>query len=897
MGRTPQYETYIDWYGINGLALGTGTWEPYPDVGTPPTVSRSTDQVYYGDYSYKIEYAASPGEAITTGLNVFPRYGADTRYSLWIHTTISNLTFYVENVNSTVNFVRSGLTTGQWIQVDLDDAAAHAVNGSGDPTYLGIYPTVAGAGTVYVGMIQVNSVPTGPSIDEDMTCYNLITRNVPKITYGKDEGRDLDEIRSGVSSVLLNNESGLFTPPGGYADYPVNRQLVIRTLTDTGYYTNSFVGLTEDYKINGSLNDQSVFMSAVDKLSRLEDVDVVTGLYESIRTGDAIKVILDAAGVDYDADDIDNGGTTLQWWSYNGKALAGIQEIVKAEGPPSLYSMSGTGTFVFEDRHHRVRPTYDSTPLYTVVACRDDIVDASTEFAFMEESDLDSGWQTIKNRVNVKSTSSGPADDISEIWKAPNKRYTWSGVKTFSADVDGFIDGVRPVAGALVPPDGIVAEPIDTDYITTIVPEDADYVVEYGSVVLTSYKSSGSKVEIVLTAQGEASIRDLRFRGRSIQFDESTREVNDEESQNFWKIRPVDYDAGNACENDAEDVALWILKKNRAPRPKATIVIKNESEFEMDAIARTRLSKVISVQAPTHWGVDTEFNIEGMEHTLGQMGGDHELRLLAEQDVPVTFTPNVFTFGSAGPGFDFGVFGSGTVEALSDGLYLPGVSGSYASTTDKAQLDITGDIDLRAYIRPATWTPVATQNIMAKAVVTGNQRSYYLRLTTTGAIQLLWSTDGTSPGLLSATSTVAATPGTGSKLAVRATMDVNDGSGNRVINFYTAPSMDGPWTPLGATVTTAGTTSIFSSTAPLEAGSGSLGTSDLFVGTIYALEARSGIGGTVVADPDFTLASPARTTFDDNVGNTWTVNGSAYFSNQVFIIGRSALDGTNEIWY
>jgi pimeloyl-ACP methyl ester carboxylesterase len=209
---------------------------------------------------------------------------------------------------------------------------------------------------------------------------------------------------------------------------------------------------------------------------------------------------------------------------------------------------------------------------------------------------------------------------------------------------------------------------------------------------------------------------------------------------------------------------------------------------------------------------------------------------------------------------------------VTNGLSLPGTNGSYASTPDNAALDITGDIDLRAEITATDWTPSANRSIVSKYVTTGNQRSYRLRILTTGRLELVWTTNGSTQGV--AASTVNPTVTDGGRLAVRATLDVDNGASGRTTTFYTASTIAGPWTQLGTPVTTAGITSIFSGTAPLEVGSVATGI-EPFQGSIYKVEVRNGINGTVVANPDFSAENPGTTSFSDATGKTWTLNGSA----------------------
>lgn len=210
---------------------------------------------------------------------------------------------------------------------------------------------------------------------------------------------------------------------------------------------------------------------------------------------------------------------------------------------------------------------------------------------------------------------------------------------------------------------------------------------------------------------------------------------------------------------------------------------------------------------------------------------------------------------------------------------------SYASTPDAAALDIVGDLDLRAEITPDSWRPSILQTIAAKYNTGGNQRSWTFRLLTNGTIELAWTTDGTS-GTRQVRGSTAAVASDSGRLAVRATLDVDDGAGNHVVTFYTADSIDdlggGPSeVQLGSTVVTAGTTSIFSSTANLTVGSIQAGGYEFnneahFGGLVHGFEVRDGIAGTLVADADFAGLEPGtRPTFTDDAGLTWTLQDEA----------------------
>jgi hypothetical protein len=212
------------------------------------------------------------------------------------------------------------------------------------------------------------------------------------------------------------------------------------------------------------------------------------------------------------------------------------------------------------------------------------------------------------------------------------------------------------------------------------------------------------------------------------------------------------------------------------------------------------------------------------------------------------------------------------VAAVTSGLLLDGTSGNYASTPDHASLDITGDLDLRAEITPDTWVSGDFQTIAAKYLTTGNQRSWFFQVTSTGQLRIFWSPDGTS-GVESATTTLFDVPEGGVRRAVRMTLDVSTGD----VVFYEADGLAGPWSVI-QTVTGSGVTSIFNSTAELEVGFHSSGASSPFIGVVHAMEVRDGINGTEVANPDFATQVMGAGSFTDDAGKLWTINGDAFIA-------------------
>lgn len=210
------------------------------------------------------------------------------------------------------------------------------------------------------------------------------------------------------------------------------------------------------------------------------------------------------------------------------------------------------------------------------------------------------------------------------------------------------------------------------------------------------------------------------------------------------------------------------------------------------------------------------------------------------------------------------------------------LSGGWWRTADHASLDIVADLDQRAVVALTDWTDLGE---LVSKWSTGGQSSWYWAVLADGKLFFKWTVDGVNDvGVVS--STVAPTVADGAILALRVTLDVNNGAAGRDIKFFTkntTPSTayadamsNSGWTQLGATITQAGVTSIFSSTSPVTVG-GYPGApaADQMNGTAYAAVVKSDIDGTTVADPDFYSQPVGTTSFVDATGRTWTFEGQS----------------------
>lgn len=199
-----------------------------------------------------------------------------------------------------------------------------------------------------------------------------------------------------------------------------------------------------------------------------------------------------------------------------------------------------------------------------------------------------------------------------------------------------------------------------------------------------------------------------------------------------------------------------------------------------------------------------------------------------------------------------------------------------ATTPDAAAFDITGDIDLRFDAWMESWVSC---DLLSKYGAAG-QRSYLFWIDTAQTLHMYWSADGTT--VLQTASTIpVAWPRTG-RMALRATLDVNNGAAGNTVTFYYADNIDAVdgWTQLGDAVVTAGTTSIFNSTTAV------LVPLSQDTSRVYAAQIYSGIDGTLKGSADFRIVDPESASFVASTGETWTLYDTFTLDSHVAISDR-----------
>jgi hypothetical protein len=258
---------------------------------------------------------------------------------------------------------------------------------------------------------------------------------------------------------------------------------------------------------------------------------------------------------------------------------------------------------------------------------------------------------------------------------------------------------------------------------------------------------------------------------------------------------------------------------------------------------------------------------------LGVGADDTVLMARASEATGLVFAAPRLAGGAARPLLTSGARLSGS------GLVLGGIASNFASSPDSAALSITGDIDIKAKVTMTDWTPAGLSATVSKWQSATN-KSYFLAVNTNGTLQFWYSSDGSAG--LTATSTVATGFADGSTNWIRATLDADDGSSQRLVKFYT--SSDGTaWTQLGTTITVAGAITLFDGTAILEIGANFAGIANIVSGTIARAIIQSAFDtanntDNLVYDANFETATADALAFTESSTNaaTVTINTTRY---------------------
>jgi hypothetical protein len=397
-------------------------------------------------------------------------------------------------------------------------------------------------------------------------------------------------------------------------------------------YVKLFDGVIDALSTNQKSTPPRFDATCLDAWGRPAAEKLSTAVYQGIRTGDAIHLVLDAVGWTGERR-IDPGVTIMPfWWEEDTDAATAIERIVDSEGPPSIAYVQG-GVFVFEDRHHRILNTASTTTngLYT------HIIPAGTgpggDFKILKDSwSYDDGLSRIVNAVTFNVEELQPAERV-VVWSTTYRYTVPNGTSrdiTVQAD-SAFINAVTPQAGT-------------------------DYTVLSGTATVSVSRTSGQSATITITASSDAVVDGMTLRAnplvvrRTVKVAASdTASISQYKRQNWPRSVPW------ANQYDADAIAKRIVSTYANNRPVVTFEIFNLDATYLEQIRERRISDRITVRNDQE-GINADFIIEKIKHTVRAKFQIHYMELTCEVP-PATQPTNVFTFDVAGKGFNDGLFG------------------------------------------------------------------------------------------------------------------------------------------------------------------------------------------------------------------------------------------------
>jgi len=460
------------------------------------------------------------------------------------------------------------------------------------------------------------------------------------ITYGRDQASATSQAVAGKLGFGLNNLDRRYSPensaspiagkvvPGTPTRYQVTSEDVITTL---------FGGVLDSVDSDPNAAAKTFTGEALDAWGLLSSQTLSTPVYQGLRTGDAVNLILDEVGWT-GLRDIDAGATVMPfWWMEDSDAAAAMAALIRSEGPPAGVYVEG-GTFVFRDRHARLLDTESQTSQGTFTHILPAGTGPAGDYKIEKGSfRYDHGLKNIANTVTFNVEQRVPGDQA-EVWSSEDPITVATG-QTIVLNIqaaDPFINAITPVAGI-------------------------DYIVDSGVATVTMSRDSGQSVTLSVTASSDAIISRMAVRATPITVARTVK-VSYEDTASRSEFGPKSWpdDCGFANAYDAAAIASRIVAVYSTARPAVTFSIAYVHGGPLPIrylrqILQRRIGHRVTVRNDS-LGVNGDFYIERVTHTIRKLGLIHRVEFGCSVVEPVQ-PANIFTFDVAGLGFDDGAFG------------------------------------------------------------------------------------------------------------------------------------------------------------------------------------------------------------------------------------------------
>lgn len=462
----------------------------------------------------------------------------------------------------------------------------------------------------------------------DNVTNRIISGTPVTVRCGRDQARALSPATPGESAFELYNDSRDYSPgnassplyPNVLPKRPVRIQM---TLSPTTYTVHR--GKFDEYAPQRGAYS-SVSVTALDGMADFGRTKLSTPLYQGLRTGAAIALVLDAAGWPAGSRDLDTGATVMPWWWEEGTAAdEALTKLLDSEGPPALlYVDPATGNVVFRDRHHRLIRTASDVSQATL---RDSGTDTATAVRFSLPMEYSQGWKDVVNSVTFPVDERRPQSALSEVWTTEDVfSLGVSEVRTF------IVQAADPFLGAVVPV-------LDTDYT----------ILAGGLASVTLSRTSGLATTITLTATAAgATVQGLMMRAYSVPVVRTTQVTRtDSASIAAYDLAAHGGDVPWAGIYDAAAIAELILIHRAQPLHQIGVRLRNGNDFISGQQLTRALSDRVTV-SDTGTPVAGDFYVERIEHSIrGQKAAPIVETVLGCEQVPAGLMASPFILGTS----------------------------------------------------------------------------------------------------------------------------------------------------------------------------------------------------------------------------------------------------------
>lgn len=411
------------------------------------------------------------------------------------------------------------------------------------------------------------------------------------IRYGRDQARAFSPLAPGRATFEIDDRDGRYDPENDTSPlaadlHPGAPLLITDVRPDTGETVTLLRGYLDDYTVQPDLEQQSVPATSTDALARLRGERISTPLYAGLRTGEAIGLLLDAAGWPADLRDLDRGASVLPWWwEQDADAYEALTRLLDSEGPGSLVTVDGDGAIVFRDRHHRLTRS-SSTTVQATFRGRG-VEPLISELAY------DHGWREIVNAVSFQVQVRAVSGELTVVGQARDTYHVPDG-----STVGITVSGSDPFVAAVAPELGV------------------DYTVVSGAVQVWLSRTSGQSTTVYVRAvAGAAVVTAVQVRAYPVTA--VTVQVDAEDAASVARHGRKSWPSGrepvHASLWDAQSIAQVILGARAERLPTVRITLRGAGNPVRLVQQLTRdLSDRIRITAGR---LDGEFYIEQIEHT------------------------------------------------------------------------------------------------------------------------------------------------------------------------------------------------------------------------------------------------------------------------------------------